>query len=91
MTQSISMKVDIWLIMQSGLYLVHLLYRLLVAEWEWKCKVGNLVFWVGKVVLELEQKHLHFGFLVLLEPKRRLLDDPTPLLLCSRKDSENRF
>ena len=50
-----------------------------------------MVFWVGKVMLELEQEHLRFSFLVLLKPEGWLLNDSTPLLLCCGQHSENRL
>lgn len=42
-------------------------------------------------MLELEQEHLRFSFLVLLKPEGWLLNDSTPLLLCCGQHSEYRL
>jgi hypothetical protein len=74
-------KIDVWLVEQFQLQHIRLLNRLLVTKREGKGKVGNLILGIGEVVLELEEEHLHFCLLILLEPKGGFLNDSAPLLL----------
>jgi len=90
-TKHISGKVDVRLVKEFCLNLVHLLYRLLETKGKRKSEVSDLVFWVCKVVRKLKEEHLAFCIRILLEPKGRFGNQSSPFFLLSWQNTKYWF